>query len=126
MSSRARRIGRIAIALVLLGATIWIARRFVNPERLDAVDAYVAERGVGAAFLVVLSLRLFAHMAFDVVSYASGLVRFPFRWFVPATALGEIPKVFLFTSLGAGLGGSSGWLGVGIAAGAVVTLALFG
>lgn len=65
------------------------ASRFVRPERIAAVDAYVSERGLRRAFLAVLSLRLFAHFSFDVTSYACGLVRFPFGWFALATALGS-------------------------------------
>lgn len=91
--------------------------RFASRERLAEVDAYVAERGLRAAFLTVLSLRLFAHVTFDVTSYACGLLRFPFGWFALATGLGEIPKVFLFTYLGVGLGGAPPWLVASIVAG---------
>ena len=49
-------------------------------------------------------------------------MRFPFGWFVLATALGEIPKVLLFTTLGAGIGEIPGWIGVVIAASAIATL----
>ena len=86
------------------------AERFVRPERLDAIDAYVAERGVGKTFGAVLALRLFAFGSFDVLSYACGLVAFPFRWFVVATVLGAVPKVFAFTYAGASVGGRPGWV----------------
>ena len=91
--------------------------RFTRPERLTSFDDYVAHRGLRTTFLTILSLRLFAHISFDVVSYASGLIRFPFHWFVVATAVGEIPKVLLLTYLGAGLGEAPAWVGWLIAAG---------
>lgn len=96
---------------------------FVSEERVDAIDRWVGERGLRSAFVAVLSLRLFAHFSFDATSYACGLVRFPFGWFALATALGEIPKVAIFTFLGAGLGELPGWVGIGIALGAVGSLA---
>ena len=101
------------------------AVRFVSPERLESVDAYVSERGLRSTFLAVMSLRLVAHFSFDVTSYACGVVRFPFGWFALATALGEIPKVLLFTTLGAGLGEISGWLGVGIGVGVMASVCVF-
>jgi uncharacterized membrane protein YdjX (TVP38/TMEM64 family) len=91
--------------------------RFARAERLAAVDDYVSGRGIRTTFFAVLSLRLFAHISFDVVSYGCGLVRFSFPWFLVATAAGEVRKVFLFTYLGAGLGEAPGWLGGLIAAG---------
>lgn len=95
---------------------------FVSPDRLRAVDAYVSEHGLGKTFVAILSLRLFAHFSFDVTSYAAGLVRFPFGWFALATALGEIPKVLIFTTLGAGLGQIPGWAGVAIGASVIATV----
>ena len=95
--------------------------RVVNPERLAAVDQYVSERGLARSFVGVLLLRLVAHFSFDVTSYACGLIRFPFRWFALATALGEIPKVLLFTTLGAGLGEMPDWAGLAIGASLLAT-----
>jgi uncharacterized membrane protein YdjX (TVP38/TMEM64 family) len=95
--------------------------RVVRAERLAAVDNYVSGRGIRTTFFIVLSLRLFAHIAFDAVSYSCGLVRFSFPWFLLATAVGEVPKVFLFTYLGAGFGEARGWLGWLIGAGILGT-----
>src|SRR5437867_8754854 len=80
------------------------AERFVRPQRLAAVDESVSVRS-GATFLTLVSLRVFMPPAFDAVSYGCGLVRVPFRWFVLATALGEIPKVGSFTYIGTAAGG---------------------
>jgi uncharacterized membrane protein YdjX (TVP38/TMEM64 family) len=98
---------------------------FVSPERLSAVDTYVSERGLGRTFAAVLSLRLLAHFSFDVTSYACGLVRFPFGWFALATALGEVPKVLIFTAIGAGLGETPSWLALAIGAGAIASVGAF-
>ena len=98
---------------------------FVSPDRLHAVDDYVSTHGLGKTFVAILSLRLFAHFSFDVTSYAAGLVRFPFGWFALATALGEIPKVLIFTTLGAGLGEIPGWAGFAVGASVIATLGAF-
>jgi uncharacterized membrane protein YdjX (TVP38/TMEM64 family) len=98
---------------------------FVRPERLAAVDDYVSAHGLRKTFVAILSLRLLAHFSFDVTSYACGLVRFPFGWFALATALGEIPKVLIFTALGAGLGEIPGWVGVAVAASVIATIGAF-
>lgn len=95
---------------------------FVRAERLQRADDYVSTHGLRRSFVAILALRLFAHFSFDVTSYACGVVRFPLGWFTLATAVGEIPKVLIFTTLGAGIGELPGWVGVGIAAGAIATL----
>jgi uncharacterized membrane protein YdjX (TVP38/TMEM64 family) len=67
---------------------------------------------------------LFAFTAFDVVSYACGLIRFPFRWFLLATAVGGVPKVFAFTYFGANVSERPGWLDWLITAGTFGVLLL--
>jgi len=84
-------------------------QRFVRAEHLTAVDAYAAQRR-GRAVLAIVSLRIFMSPLFDAVSYGCGLIRVPFRWFMLATALGEIPKVGGFTYIGSAVGGSPGWI----------------
>lgn len=122
-------LGVLLGALACFGIARMLGRpavtRFVRAERLDAIDRFVSEHGLGRSFAAVMSLRLFAHFSFDVTSYACGLVRFPLRWFALATALGEIPKVLIFTTLGAGLGELSGWLAVGIGASVIASVAAF-
>lgn len=87
-----------------------LAERFVRSERLGALDARLAAQGLAATFLVVLGLRLFAFGSFDVLSYACGLVRFPFPWFLVATLLGAVPKTLAFSYAGAAVGERPGWL----------------
>jgi len=93
------------------------ALRFVRAKRLDALDRYLTSRGLGTAFAIVLGIRLFAFTSFDVVSYGCGLVRFPFRWFLLATALGVVPKAFAFAYAGATVSQRPEWLDVLILAG---------
>lgn len=101
-----------------------LVARFVSHARLDALDAFIGARGVRATFAAVLALRVLAFHSFDVLSYACGLVCFPFRWFVAATAIGAVPKVFAFTYMGATIGGRPGWLDALILAGTFGVLAL--
>ena len=96
------------------------AERFVSPQRLAAVDQQAGTKS--GAFLTVLSLRLFAPPLFDAVSYGCGVVRFPFHWFLLATALGEVPKVASFTYVGAAAGGTPTWLSTWILLAPVIGL----
>jgi uncharacterized membrane protein YdjX (TVP38/TMEM64 family) len=101
-----------------------LVTRFVSHRRLDAVDEFVSARGVHATFAGVLALRVLAFHSFDVLSYACGLVSFPFRWFLAATAIGAVPKAFAFTYMGATIGSRPGWLDVLILVGSFGVLAL--
>ena len=83
--------------------------RFVAARHLATVDGWI-RGGSGTAFLTVLSARVLLPPLFDPVSYACGLVGFPFLSFVIATALGEIPKVGSFTYVGAAAGRAPTWL----------------
>ena len=84
-------------------------QRFVRAEQLTAIDAY-AEQRRGTTVLTIISLRIFMSPLFDAVSYGCGLIRVPLRWFMLATALGEIPKVGGFTYIGSAAGGSWSWI----------------
>jgi uncharacterized membrane protein YdjX (TVP38/TMEM64 family) len=86
------------------------AERFVRRERLHALDVQVQGAGVARTFAIVLGIRLAAFSSFDILSYACGLIRMPFRWFALATAIGAVPKVFAFTYSGSQLQTRPGWL----------------
>jgi uncharacterized membrane protein YdjX (TVP38/TMEM64 family) len=86
------------------------AERFVRAERLDAIDAFVRRRGVLEAFVTILAVRVTAFSAFDVLSYACGLMPVRFAAFLLATALGAVPKAFAFTYAGANLAARPAWL----------------
>lgn len=95
------------------------AARFVSPQKLALLDGFDEGSARTATFLAVLSLRLVAFTAFDVVSYGCGLIRFSFRWFLVATAIGAVPKVFVFTYFGANVAARPGWLDWTIGAGSL-------
>jgi len=97
--------------------------RFVKAKTLASFDAALGS-GPLLGFGAVLFLRVFAFTSFDVVSYAFGLSKIPFRWFVLATALGGVPKAVAFSALGAGAASTSAWLGWMIALGTLGALGL--
>ena len=100
------------------------AVRFVRAERLEWLDAQLGSRGELGMFVAVLFIRLFAFSSFDVVSYGCGLLRMRFRWFLLASAIGVMPKVFAFTYLGTSMSELPAWLGVLIAVGTFGILVL--
>ena len=113
------------------GACFALARRYGRPFVLRFVKAttlasFDAALGSGPllGFGAVLFLRVFAFTSFDVVSYAFGLTKIPFRWFLLATALGGVPKAVAFSALGAGAASTSAWLGWTIALGTLGALGL--
>jgi uncharacterized membrane protein YdjX (TVP38/TMEM64 family) len=119
-------LGVVAGAVLCFGLARWFGRdfaaRFVSPQRLAVLHGFDEGSARTATFLAVLSLRLFAFTAFDVVSYGCGLVRFSFRWFLLATVIGAVPKVFVFTYFGANAALRPGWLDWSIAAGSLGVL----
>ena len=101
-----------------------MALRFVKSHHLEALDSYVAERGVGSTFAVLLAIRVLAFASFDVVSYGCGLTRFPIGWFLLATVVGVVPKVFAFTYAGASVAARPAWLDAAILIGSLGFLVL--
>ena len=101
-----------------------VADRLTSTKRIEVLEAYLRNRGRLAAVGTLLFIRIFAFSSFDVVSYGCGLLRFPFGWFVFATAVGVVPKVFAFTYLGANVGPRPAWLDVTIIVGMLGVLAI--
>jgi uncharacterized membrane protein YdjX (TVP38/TMEM64 family) len=97
--------------------------RFVRPDRLTAVDTWVRDRGAATAFLAILAVRVAAFGAFDVLSYACGLLPVRFAWFVVATAIGAVPKALAFTYVGAYAATRPAWVDVLVLAGTFGILA---
>jgi uncharacterized membrane protein YdjX (TVP38/TMEM64 family) len=60
------------------------------------------------AFSYILSLRLVPFVPFALVNVAAGLASVPVRAFAAATLAGGAPAAVIYSSLGAGLGGSLG------------------
>ncbi|MEW6270149.1 MAG: VTT domain-containing protein [Thermodesulfobacteriota bacterium] len=87
-----------------------LAVRLVAAEKLDAMEHFVRTRSGTSTILGVLAARVLAFGAFDVLSYACGLVGVPFRWYLVATLAGAVPKVFVFTYAGAVGGERPAWI----------------
>jgi uncharacterized membrane protein YdjX (TVP38/TMEM64 family) len=100
-----------------------VAERLVRAERLDAAEASLQRGGPFTTLAALLAVRAIAFHSFDIVSYASGLVRIPFPLFLAGTALGSCPKVFAFTYAGATLAARPVWLDAIILAGTFGVLA---
>ena len=60
----------------------------------------IGTRLQGNAFLSVLILRLVPIFPFDVVNYASGILKIPFKSYITATLLGIFPGLMIYIFLG--------------------------
>jgi uncharacterized membrane protein YdjX (TVP38/TMEM64 family) len=69
-------------------------------ERLDRVDAVLADRG----FVAVLAGRLLPMVPFVVLSYGAGLTAIRWAPYVAGTALGLVPSTVVQVGLGASAG----------------------
>ena len=101
--------GAAALASAVIGSTIvflacrtafgdWAARR-AGPT-MARIEAGFSR----SAFSYLLALRLMPVAPFFLVNIAAGLARIRLSAFVLATLIGSAPAVFIFASLGAGLG----------------------
>ena len=87
-----------------------LVERLVHPRHLDALDAYVEQRGYASLFALLIAIRVLAFTSFDAVSYGCGLTRFPVRSFVVATAVGVVPKAFALSYAGATAAARPAWI----------------
>lgn len=108
----------------VIGAAIafWIAKKIgrgslerLLGNKLKAFDTRAEKHG----FTATLYMRLIPFLPFDGINYGAGLSRIQFRDFLLGTALGIIPMVYLYVSLG-----SSIW--TGSASSIVAAVALYG
>lgn len=76
-----------------------LAEKFVGAENLNIVDQYIEKYGGK----VIFAARAFPFMAFDPVSYASGLVKIKTRTYMIATFLGSVIRCFIYSALGSAL-----------------------
>lgn len=72
--------------------------RFAQLQRVHEWQERVSQRQQFAAFLALRFLSIFAY---DFVSYAAGLSKLPFRTFLAASVLVDVPVMFLFFYFGA-------------------------
>ncbi len=77
-----------------------LAEKFVGETILEMMDDMIQKYGMG--FIIVA--RFLPFVAFDPISYASGLVDMDVKTYSLGTFLGSIPRAFFYSFLGASLG----------------------
>ena len=77
-----------------------IAEKFVGVSALNMADDLIQKYGTGA----IVVARFLPFVAFDPISYASGLVEMDVKKYSLGTFLGSIPRAFFYSWLGASLG----------------------
>lgn len=93
-------IGVIAGALAAFSVARWVARRFIRGLIPDGLLTRVDDFSKANGFAVLLVLRLVPFTSSDLWSYVAGLSRLPVLHFLAATALGDLPGIFLFSFVG--------------------------
>jgi uncharacterized membrane protein YdjX (TVP38/TMEM64 family) len=77
-----------------------LAEKLVGESALVMADNFIEKYGVAA----ILITRFLPFIAFDPISYASGIVDLDVKKYTLATFLGSIPRAFFYAFLGASLG----------------------
>lgn len=83
----------------LVGRTIardWVARKVANNPKFAAIDEAVGNEG----FKIVFLLRLSPVFPFNLLNYALGLTRVPFRNYALASLIGMIPGTLMYVYFG--------------------------
>ncbi len=77
-----------------------LAEKFVGEKAINLADDFIHKYGIGA----ILIARFLPFIAFDPISYASGLVDMDIKKYTLGTLIGSFPRAFFFSWLGASLG----------------------
>ena len=77
-----------------------LAEKFVGESALNMADVLIQKYGTGA----IVIARFLPFVAFDPISYASGLVDMDAKKYSLGTFFGSIPRAFFYSWLGASLG----------------------
>ena len=77
-----------------------VAEKLVGVSALNMADDLIQKYGTGA----IVVARFLPFVAFDPISYASGLVEMDVKKYSLGTFLGSIPRAFFYAWLGASLG----------------------
>jgi len=97
-------IGSMAAALLCYyisrGGGRPLAEKFVGVNAIKLADDFIDKYGIGA----IIIARFLPFVAFDPISYASGLVNMDVKKYSLGTLIGSIPRAFFFSWLGASLG----------------------
>ena len=73
-----------------------IAEKFVGKKAINMADDFIEKYGIWA----ILISRMAPVIAFDPISYASGLVEMDTKKYMLGTLIGAIPRAFIFAGLG--------------------------
>ena len=76
-----------------------LAEKFVGESALNMADHFIEKYGTAA----ILIARLLPFVAFDPISYISGVLKYPIKKYTLATFIGSIPRAFFFAFLCASL-----------------------
>ncbi|KKM50711.1 hypothetical protein LCGC14_1555880 [marine sediment metagenome] len=97
-------IGSMAAALLCYyisrGGGRPLAEKFVGANAIKLADDFINKYGIGA----IIIARFLPFIAFDPISYASGLVNMDVKKYSLGTLIGSFPRAFFFSWLGASLG----------------------
>jgi len=77
-----------------------LAKKFVGEKAINLADNFIHKYGMGA----IIIARFLPFIAFDPISYASGLVDTDIKKYSLGTFLGSIPRAFFYSWLGSTLG----------------------
>ncbi|MFX1419841.1 MAG: TVP38/TMEM64 family protein [Promethearchaeota archaeon] len=77
-----------------------LVQKFVGEKAINLADEFIHKYGTGA----ILVARFLPFIAFDPISYASGLVDMDVKRYSLGTLIGSFPRAFFFSWLGASLG----------------------
>ncbi|MFX1241305.1 MAG: TVP38/TMEM64 family protein [Promethearchaeota archaeon] len=77
-----------------------LAEKFVGEKAINLADDFIHKYGIVA----ILIARFLPFIAFDPISYASGLVDMDIKKYTLGTLVGSFPRAFFYSWLGASLG----------------------
>ncbi|MFX0057758.1 MAG: TVP38/TMEM64 family protein [Candidatus Hodarchaeota archaeon] len=77
-----------------------LAKKFVGENAIELADNFIRKYGMGA----IIIARFLPFIAFDPISYASGLVDMDIKNYTLGSFIGSIPRAFFYSWLGSTLG----------------------
>ncbi|MFX1556961.1 MAG: TVP38/TMEM64 family protein [Promethearchaeota archaeon] len=77
-----------------------LAKKFVGENAIELADNFIRKYGMGA----IIIARFLPFIAFDPISYASGLVDLDIKKYTIGSFIGSIPRAFFYSWLGSALG----------------------
>lgn len=110
-SKRNAWVSRIAIVVIVVAACFWIARslgreaveKLCSKTGLATIERFFERHGDQSALIA----RLLPFVSFDFVSYFAGLTSMPFKGFMVATGIGQLPATIVYSYVGGMLTGGA-------------------